>query len=416
MIDLWGELQMIRDAVREAWADATKTVDEFSSDLEELVDKFIRNDVLSLLEAYDRFCEMGLMCYDREPIPPKEFARSMRKYKVRYVCPYRYLKQQTHPNQVCENSVLSEIVIKGDNIMKIENRIVYKSQMDAQNVLNDMRKCCEKYGFVTVQDMYDLSGIEPSSLVSPKQFYLSFYGWLKLSGASIIDTKHGFVLYLPDPEDLHPLEKDKSKDIISGRYPWGSGDSRALKSCDIKGTIGDAAAYEQLAEECTELAQAALKKARLLRGENPVRKTEDEIDKNLIEEFSDLILSAYILGLEADSTIMKAKEKRWSESIVNRNKPKSANRILKNPALTFVGYRDGVNDLSRVYYFVDTFDRRNITIKAAPAYSDGHKPTVFCWYSSTLFINGEEQQITDEELTYLKSLLPVALYRGIEYE
>ncbi len=36
--------------------------------------------------------------------------------------------------------------------------------------------------------------------------------------------------------------------------------------CDM---IGEPAVYEQLAEECSELAKAALKMARILRNENP---------------------------------------------------------------------------------------------------------------------------------------------------
>ena len=42
---------------------------------------------------------------------------------------------------------------------------------------------------------------------------------------------------------------------------------------DIIDTIGLPAMLEQLAEECSELAQASLKYARLLRGENPTPKT-----------------------------------------------------------------------------------------------------------------------------------------------
>ena len=39
--------------------------------------------------------------------------------------------------------------------------------------------------------------------------------------------------------------------------------------------IGECAVLEQLAEECVELAQAALKLARKKRGENPTPKNED---------------------------------------------------------------------------------------------------------------------------------------------
>lgn len=40
--------------------------------------------------------------------------------------------------------------------------------------------------------------------------------------------------------------------------------------------IGEAAMLEQLAEECTELAKAALKMARIIRKENPTPVTEKD--------------------------------------------------------------------------------------------------------------------------------------------
>lgn len=53
-------------------------------------------------------------------------------------------------------------------------------------------------------------------------------------------------------------------------------------------TIGKPATLELLAEECSELAQAALKYARILRGENPTPVTEDEAVSHLTEEIADV--------------------------------------------------------------------------------------------------------------------------------
>ena len=47
--------------------------------------------------------------------------------------------------------------------------------------------------------------------------------------------------------------------------------------------IGEAAMLEQLAEECTELAKAALKMARIIRKENPTPVTEKEAIDNIQE-------------------------------------------------------------------------------------------------------------------------------------
>ena len=52
--------------------------------------------------------------------------------------------------------------------------------------------------------------------------------------------------------------------------------------------IGEPAMYEQLAEECAELGQAALKMARVLRKENPTPVTEDEASAMVLEEAADV--------------------------------------------------------------------------------------------------------------------------------
>ena len=54
--------------------------------------------------------------------------------------------------------------------------------------------------------------------------------------------------------------------------------------------IGKAAMLEQLAEECSELSQAALKLARKYRGENPTPKSEMECIDSLTEETADVLL------------------------------------------------------------------------------------------------------------------------------
>lgn len=81
--------------------------------------------------------------------------------------------------------------------------------------------------------------------------------------------------------------------------------------------IGKAAALEQLAEECTELARAALKYSRKLRGNNPTPKTLEELEADLTEEFTDVTVCAMCLKLCADYEIMFSKMKRWQERIQN---------------------------------------------------------------------------------------------------
>ena len=87
--------------------------------------------------------------------------------------------------------------------------------------------------------------------------------------------------------------------------------SIAKKTSKINTIIPKAAQYEQLAEECNELAKACLKKSRIIRGENYTPISEEQIDKNINEEFADISLCAITLGLHKDYNIINKKLNRW---------------------------------------------------------------------------------------------------------
>lgn len=73
--------------------------------------------------------------------------------------------------------------------------------------------------------------------------------------------------------------------------------------------------YSQLAEEATELAHAAQKMARKLRGENPTPVTEQFLDHSITEEFLDVLNIAAILGIRDDRNIRDEKMQRWTERL-----------------------------------------------------------------------------------------------------
>lgn len=84
---------------------------------------------------------------------------------------------------------------------------------------------------------------------------------------------------------------------------------------NIEKKIGRSALLEQLAEECSELSQAALKQARILRGENPTPVTEQEAYNKVIEEYTDVIQMAIELNLQIDQSQLIRKDKRWNDRI-----------------------------------------------------------------------------------------------------
>lgn len=91
----------------------------------------------------------------------------------------------------------------------------------------------------------------------------------------------------------------------------------AIENIDIiKQTVPMPDLYEQLAEEAAELAQAANKMARVLRGTNPTPKTEKEARNSLIEEYTDVVnVGTNILDMHPDWLIGDYKLYRWKKRI-----------------------------------------------------------------------------------------------------
>lgn len=81
----------------------------------------------------------------------------------------------------------------------------------------------------------------------------------------------------------------------------------------MKECVGEPAMLEQLAEECTELAKAALKLARIERGENPTPVNKEDAIENLIEEYSDVENCARELSMKPCRDIMDKKLERFVE-------------------------------------------------------------------------------------------------------
>lgn len=88
---------------------------------------------------------------------------------------------------------------------------------------------------------------------------------------------------------------------------------------EIRERVPVAALYEQLAEECVELAHAALKMARYLRSENPTPLTEEQIRDGLAEEASDVHLVAKILDIKGEPFIVNLKLIRWHDRLAERS-------------------------------------------------------------------------------------------------
>lgn len=84
-------------------------------------------------------------------------------------------------------------------------------------------------------------------------------------------------------------------------------------------SLSTPAVMEQLAEECTELGKAALKAARIMRGENPTPMLLEDALENLVEESADVHVCLVVLGQQgywypAEGTEAR-KMQRWEERL-----------------------------------------------------------------------------------------------------
>lgn len=90
-------------------------------------------------------------------------------------------------------------------------------------------------------------------------------------------------------------------------------------SCRISEKIGWERALQQLAEECSELAQASLKLVRSIDGKNPTNKTGMQCVTEWHEEISDVLVSLVVTAsnLNADDieSVFKNKLRRWEERL-----------------------------------------------------------------------------------------------------
>lgn len=75
------------------------------------------------------------------------------------------------------------------------NDIVMASKEDAQSVLDTMIECVDKYGVVSLADLYELVGL-PLATIDQK------WGWTYLTSADIRQVREGFLLELPPMEEI----------------------------------------------------------------------------------------------------------------------------------------------------------------------------------------------------------------------
>ena len=119
-------------------------------------------------------------------------------------------------------------------------------------------------------------------------------------------------------------------------------------------SLGEPALLEQLAEECSELSQAALKLARFERGENPTPKAKIDCEAALMEEIADVHLCLGVISSHFEcqnklDDIEISKRERWAqrilESRVESPKEKKTRQIEFLKIFPKVGMQEGIIDI-----------------------------------------------------------------------
>lgn len=73
--------------------------------------------------------------------------------------------------------------------------IILETRAEAEEVIERLFDCVQKYQTATVADLYDMLGIEPA-------FTDDKWGWYALPGANARRVRDGYLLDLPAPEPL----------------------------------------------------------------------------------------------------------------------------------------------------------------------------------------------------------------------
>lgn len=81
----------------------------------------------------------------------------------------------------------TDITMRGYNY----DEIVFETRGDAELVLDTMNEALDRYGMVSILDLYELADIPCDN------YTLNKYGWKDLSRASVIMVRDGYIIKLP---------------------------------------------------------------------------------------------------------------------------------------------------------------------------------------------------------------------------
>ncbi len=76
---------------------------------------------------------------------------------------------------------------------------VFETSEAAQNVLRNMEDIVTKYGYVSVQNFYELCGVSGN-------FTDNIIGWRSALDMKVVEKDHGYIIDLPEPKRINEEE------------------------------------------------------------------------------------------------------------------------------------------------------------------------------------------------------------------
>lgn len=102
-------------------------------------------------------------------------------------------------NDTIRTGVAKEVarrIVNGGKRRDQYNELVFDTEAEAEKVLAEARAILDRYGSVTVADVYDMTGV--------MTYYLDgVYGWTDLHKAEIVKNTNGYVLRMPESRKIN---------------------------------------------------------------------------------------------------------------------------------------------------------------------------------------------------------------------
>lgn len=102
-------------------------------------------------------------------------------------------------NDTIRTGVAKEVarrIVNGDKRRDQYNELMFDTEVEAEKVLAEARAILDRYGSVTVADVYDMTDVMTDYLDG-------VYGWTDLHKAEIIKNTNGYVLRMPESRKIN---------------------------------------------------------------------------------------------------------------------------------------------------------------------------------------------------------------------